>query len=128
MTSKPDALPIKRSKRREPASMSDDPNKVRNDPMVPEYWQLGEDLQDRILSAGYESPTVEGIAVDVHDLLQASARIQEVLIPGILAAKNPAEQLELIDELRYEFRHIAWHCGSADTFLTAVLDFLPAKV
>ena len=55
-------------KRKRPPDLSLDPNKDRNDPMVPEYWLLGEDLQDRIRGAGYDSPTVEGIAVDIHDL------------------------------------------------------------
>ncbi|HTQ11716.1 MAG TPA: hypothetical protein VMI31_16770, partial [Fimbriimonadaceae bacterium] len=59
-----------------------DPNEGSTDPMVPEHWKLGEDLQDRIRDAGYESETVEGIAVDVHDLLQACDRIRDEIVPS----------------------------------------------
>ena len=101
----------------------DDPNKDRNDPMVPEYWQLGEDLQDKIRAAGYDSPTVEGIAVDVHDLLQSAARIEQVLIPAIVAIVDlhvDREKLAgLLGELRYEFDHVGWHCRAATEYLSA---------
>jgi hypothetical protein len=95
-----------------------DPNKERNDPMVPEYWLLGEDVQDRIRAAGYESPEVEGIAVDLHDLLQAADRIREELGPEILASE-PAALKEALARLAEELDHIRWHCDSATRFLEA---------
>lgn len=95
--------------------MSVDPNKDRNDPMVPEFWTLGEDLQDGIRAAGYDAQSVEGIAVDVHDLLQAAGRIERELAPAIvaLAQSDRIRLLEVLGELRDEFAHIAWHCDSA---------------
>lgn len=101
--------------------MPEDPNKDRNDPMVPEFWQLGEDLQDKIRNSGYESPTVEGIAVDVHDLLQSAARIEQVLIPEILGLYDTGDKAKLaslLSELRYEFQHISWHCEAAAKYLS----------
>ena len=109
--------------------MSDDPNKDRNDPMMPEYWQLGEDLQDRIRQAGYDSPTVEGIAVDVHDLLQSSDRIEENLIPDVLGIYDLTDRAQLLaklQELKYEFSHIGWHCVAAAQYLTAAIAALEA--
>jgi hypothetical protein len=99
--------------------MQPDPNKDRNDPMVPEYWLLGEDLQDKIRAAGYEPPTVEGIAIDLHDLLQSAKRIEEELASGIVAASpaDSAKLIELMRALKFEFEHIAWHCGSASEYL-----------
>lgn len=110
--------------------MSQDPNKDRNDPMMPEYWQLGEDLQDRIRSAGYESPTVEGIAVDVHDLLQSAARIEQNLTPGVLGVYDATDRTQLIEklkELKYEFSHVGWHCVSAAQYLTAAIHALESE-
>jgi len=107
--------------------MSQDPNKDRNDPMMPEYWQLGEDLQDRIRVAGYDSPTVEGIAVDVHDLLQSSASIQEVLIPDVLGVFDTQDRTALIEKLKvlkFEFSHVGWHCVAAAQYLTAAIESL----
>ncbi len=107
--------------------MSQDPNKDRNDPMMPEYWQLGEDLQDRIRVAGYDSPTVEGIAVDVHDLLQSSASIQEVLIPDVLGVFDTQDRAALIEKLKalkFEFSHVGWHCVAAAQYLTAAIESL----
>jgi hypothetical protein len=103
--------------------MSEDPNKVRNDPMVPEYWLTGEDLQDKIRALGYDSPIVDGIAVDFHDLLQASLRIQEEIVPSILATDvaDKAKLLELLRELRYEFDHIRWHSQSATNSLDCAI-------
>ena len=99
--------------------MSEDPNKVRNDPMIPEYWLVGEDLQDKIRAAGYDAPTVDGIAVDFHDLLQSAVRIEQELVAMII--KTPVADrpklVELLKELRYEFDHIGWHCQSATAYL-----------
>ena len=95
--------------------------------MMPEFWQLGEDLQDHIRGAGYEAPTVEGIAVDVHDLLQGAARIEEVLIPEVLGFYDSTDQAKLIaklEELKYEFGHIGWHCVAAAQYLTAAIQSL----
>jgi len=121
-TNRPAAWPRKRMHR---PKMSVDPNKDRNDPMVPEFWLLGEDLQDKIRAAGYESPIVEGIAVDLHDLLQSAVRIQDELASAIV--KLPPDDpkvVELLTELRYEFQHIGWHCQSAATYLTSAIDQL----
>ncbi len=93
--------------------------------MVPEYWELGEDIQDKIRLAGYESTQVEGIAVDIHDLLQAADRIRSELGPAILAA----DRLGLVDALRNlaaEAEHIKWHCESAIPYLHAAADQLDA--
>ena len=99
--------------------MSEDPNKVRNDPMVPEYWLVGEDLQDKIRAAGYDAETVDGIAVDFHDVLQAASRIETELVPAILATDptDTAKLTELLEELRFEFNHIRWHGEAADGYL-----------
>jgi hypothetical protein len=86
--------------------------------MVPEHWQLGEDVQDTIRRAGYESETVEGIAVDLHDLLQAADRIRVELAPVILAAQGE-ELARLVGELKFELEHIRWHCESAERYLSA---------
>lgn len=101
--------------------MPDDPNKVRNDPMVPEYWLLGEDLQDKIRASGYDSPTVEGIAVDIHDLLQAAGRIQAEIGPAIVGAFDREELIKLLEEFRYELDHIRWHCESAEAYLSSAI-------
>ena len=97
--------------------------------MVPEYWLLGEDLQDRIRGAGYDSPTVEGIAVDIHDLLQSAARIEQDLAAAIV--KTPkgeqAKLLELMRELRYEFEHIGWHCENATQYLGNAIEGLESE-
>lgn len=107
-----------------------DPNKDRNDPMVPEYWQLGEDLQDTIRRAGFEADVVEGIAVDVHDLLQAAEKIRTMLGPRVMLA-TPEERDDLrkiIRELAFEFDHIRWHCDAAVEYLDAAWQKLePAK-
>lgn len=95
-----------------------DPNKDRNDPMVPEYWELGEAVQDRIRQAGYEAPTVEGIAVDIHDLLQAADRLRNELGPSILAADSACVGVRL-REFASELRHVRWHCDSAIGFVEA---------
>jgi len=106
--------------------MSDDPNKDRNDPMVPEYWLLGEDLQDKIRGAGYDSPTVEGIAVDLHDLLQSAHRIQSEIAAAIVdSPTGDPKLLDLIRELKYEFDHIGWHCESASRYLASALGEIP---
>jgi len=93
-----------------------DPNKESNDPMIPEYWLLGEDVQDKIRAAGYEASEVDGIAVDIHDLLQSADRIRGELGPKILSA--PPEELSvLLSELASEFQHILWHCEAATAYL-----------
>ena len=94
-----------------------DPNKDRNDPMVQEYWLLGDDAQDVIRAAGYDAETVEGIAVDIHDVLQAADRIREEFTPAILNAADPMALQAALVALREEFSHIAWHCEAAVGFL-----------
>lgn len=98
-----------------------DPNKERNDPMVPEYWLLGEDVQDKVRLAGFETETVEGIAVDIHDLLQAADKIEQELAPAILAAEPEAIRERLL-ELAQEFEHIRWHCEAAQDYLRAAAE------
>lgn len=90
-----------------------DPNLERNDPMVPEYWQLGEDLQDAVRNAGYDPAEVEGIAVDVHDLLQAVDRIRDELVPAATKGAS-AETLAVLWE---ELEHVRWHCEAAVAYL-----------
>ena len=109
--------------------MTVDPNKDRNDPMVPQYWLLGEDLQDKIRAAGYDSPTVDGIAVDLHDLLQSAVRIQEELASAIvkLPAEDSPKLLELLRELKFEFAHVGWHCESAVAYVSAAIDQLESS-
>jgi hypothetical protein len=85
----------------------DDPNRDRNDPMVPEYWALGEAVQDRVRLAGYDHPEVEGIAVDLHDILQAADFIRSF---------QPGADLT---SLQFELEHIRWHCDRALAYLTA---------
>ncbi len=86
--------------------------------MVPEFWLMGEDLQDKVRHAGYEAEEVEGIAVDIHDVLQAADRIREELAPKLLAC-TPEEMTTLLKELAFEFDHIRWHCDSATAYLEA---------
>ena len=93
-----------------------DPNKESNDPMIPEHWQLGEDVQDKIRAAGYEAPEVEGIAVDIHDLLQAADRIRDDLAPQILVA-SPVDLTGLLEKLSAELDHVKWHCEAAMAYL-----------
>jgi len=94
-----------------------DPNEGSVDPMEADYWQLGEAVQDRIIHAGFESASVEGIAVDIHDLLQAADRIREKLGPAILAASDPAQLEEAMNALRFEFGHVRWHGAKAEEYL-----------
>jgi hypothetical protein len=94
--------------------MSADPNEGRNDPVEAEAWRLGEDVQEAIIRAGYRHPQVEGIAVDVHDLLQASERIRSELAPRVAAG-----DLSALEELRFEFHHIGWHAAQAVAYLDA---------
>jgi hypothetical protein len=102
-------------------SHGSDPNEGSTDPMVPEHWRLGEDLQDRIRAAGYESETVDGIAVDIHDLLQACDRIRDEIIPAALAGIDLAADLH---RLRLELSHIHWHTIAADAYLGKALSAL----
>lgn len=90
----------------------DDPNKERNDPMVPEYWSLGEDFQDQVRAAGYEPDAVEGIAVDIHDLLQAADMIRSIL-------ESDAALGEKLAQLSFEVEHVRWHCDAASAYLRA---------
>jgi hypothetical protein len=108
---------------RQPASSGPDPNEASTDPMVPEHWRLGEDLQDRIRVAGYESETVDGIAVDVHDLLQACDRIRDEIIPAALRG-NDAELAGNLKRLEFELGHIRWHTEAAETHLRMALAVL----
>jgi hypothetical protein len=93
-----------------------DPNVDRNDPMEPEYWHLGEDVQDRIRGLGYNSTTVEGIAVDIHDILQIADRIRLELAPSIVDA-SPESIAGVLADLKAEINHLAWHCASAQVYL-----------
>ena len=85
--------------------------------MVAEYWQLGEDVQDAIRRGGYEAETVEGIAVDIHDLLQATEKIQRELAPALL--KEGHDLPARIRELAAELEHVRWHCDAAIEHLQA---------
>ncbi len=97
-----------------------DPNEGSTDPMVAEFWQLGEAVQDRLIEAGFESETVEGIAVDIHDLLQASERINSTLAPAILEAKSAEELQTAIAALKWEMDHIRWHGQNASDYLQSL--------
>jgi hypothetical protein len=104
-----------------------DPNKDRNDPMVPEYWRLGEDLQDTIVNAGYAADVVDGIAVDIHDLLQAADRIRDELAPALVSS-SAESRLAAVAALRAEFFHIQWHADAAAAYLAAAADALGSAV
>ena len=104
-----------------------DPNEGSTDPMVPEYWVLGEAVQDRIIAAGYEQDIVDGIAVDIHDSLQASAVIENELCPAILNAGSEEELLAAIAKLQEEYRHLEWHARSGQAYLESVTQKLQAK-
>lgn len=84
--------------------------------MIPEHWLLGDDVQDKIRAAGYEAPEVDGIAVDIHDLLQSADRIRDELGPQILAC-SPEELAGLLEQLAVEFDHVKWHCEAAAAYL-----------
>jgi len=103
-----------------------DPNEGSTDPMVPEHWKLGEDLQNRIREAGYESDTVEGIAVDIHDLLQACDRIREEIVPGALR-ENGAALVDRLKGLQSELAHIRWHTLTAERHLRQALMVLEPR-
>jgi hypothetical protein len=107
-------------------TLGPDPNEGSTDPMVPEYWRLGEDFQDRIRDAGYDSATVEGIAVDVHDILQAADRIREEIVPAAMGAEASEFAAEL-KKLQNEIAHIRWHTQSADDFLRQALAALEPR-
>lgn len=97
-----------------------DPNAERNDTLIPEYWNAGESLQDLILSHGYESETVEGIAVDFHDFCQAVDVIRDELVPACLVpGLQKQEFLVKLRELKAEIIHLEWHARSAVEFLEA---------
>ena len=105
---------------------SRDPNEGSTDPMVPEHWRLGEDLQDRIRDAGYDSDTVEGIAVDVHDLMQACDRIRDEIIPAALAAST-ADLTAHVKQLQFELSHIRWHATAGEAHLQRALAVLEPR-
>ncbi|MBC8063782.1 MAG: hypothetical protein H7Y17_03060 [Chlorobia bacterium] len=108
--------------------MSDrDPNEGSIDPMEPEYWLLGEAIQDRILAAGYKQETVDGIAVDIHDLLQAADLIRTQLAPAILNASSDAELAQAVDRLKIEFHHLEWHGAAGQRYLESVLQQIQSK-
>lgn len=87
--------------------------------MVFEFWELGESVQDAVRHAGVETDSVEGIAVDLHDILQAADRVREEFVPQLLAASHDDRGAirEALAQLRYELDHIAWHCAAADRYL-----------
>lgn len=91
--------------------------------MVAEYWTLGEGLQDRIGVAGYESESVDSIAVDVHDLLQASDRIREEILPAALSDSGDG-LLASLKLLKFELEHIRWHASAAESHLRKALAVL----
>ena len=103
-----------------------DPNEGSTDPMVPEHWKLGEDFQDRILAAGYDAETVDGIAVDVHDLLQTADRIRDEIIPAAME-RSGVEFVEELKLLKAEIAHIRWHTVSAEAYLTKALTALEPR-
>jgi hypothetical protein len=103
-----------------------DPNEGSTDPMVPEHWKLGEDFQDRIRDAGYDSETVEGIAVDIHDILQATDRIRQEIVPAAMNATGHEFASEL-KRLQLEVAHIRWHTQSAEGFLRKALSVLEPR-
>jgi hypothetical protein len=105
---------------RKPVAMTEDPNKHRNDPMVPEYWALGEELQERIGQNGYEHSQVDGIAVDIHDILQACDCLK-----GTLQSNAALE--EKIESLLFELRHIRWHCDAAESYLTSAVQVIRSE-
>jgi hypothetical protein len=90
--------------------------------MHPEYWRLGEAVQDRIVAAGYDHQSVDGIAVDLHDLLQAADLIRTELAPEIVASEDLRAAVE---KLRQEILHLKWHCNAADRYLSAALESAP---
>lgn len=94
-----------------------DPNKDRNDPMDFDHWKLGEALQDRLAEVGASSDGTAGIAVDLHDLLQAADRIRTELAPAIL--EKPSA--EAVRALKSELDHIAWHVATASEFLATAI-------
>ncbi len=89
--------------------------------MDADYWRLGEDVQDSIRAAGYEHPTVEGIAVDLHDVLQAADLIRDQILPRLLAAETVEARTQALQDLRFEFHHLGWHCENATQFLDAAI-------
>ncbi|HWA84239.1 MAG TPA: hypothetical protein VG820_12420 [Fimbriimonadaceae bacterium] len=101
-------------------ALGPDPNEGSTDPMIAEHWRLGEDLQDRIRHAGYESETVEGIAVDIHDLLQACDRIRDEIVPGALGGDLAGS----LKALRFELGHIRWHTQAAEAHVRRALAVL----
>jgi hypothetical protein len=115
-------------KQTRPPELTDrDPNEGSIDPMVPEYWGLGEAVQDRILAAGYEQESVDGIAVDIHDALQASTLIETELCPAIVDASSKSDLCEAVLRLQIEYRHLEWHARSGQAYLAAVLQMLQAE-
>lgn len=97
-----------------------DPNEGSIDPMEPEYWKLGEDVQDRIAASGHDSETVVGIAVDIHDILQSAERIRHSLAPAVVDAKTPEELQAALHALSFEFGHLHWHGANGRSFLDDV--------
>lgn len=100
--------------------MSRDPNEGSTDPMIAEYWVLGEAVQDKLIDAGYGSETVEGIAVDIHDILQAAERINTVLAPGIVNSESEDDLVKAISDLRQEMDHLRWHGQNATSYLESL--------
>ncbi len=95
-----------------------DPNLERNDTMVPEYWDAGDSLQDAIMHHGFKSETVEGIAVDFHDMCQAVDVIRDELVPACLSGGLTKEEfLTRLGSLRLEILHLEWHANAAVEFI-----------
>ena len=91
--------------------------------MIADYWKLGEDVQDRIRAGGYESESVEGIAVDLHDILQAADALRDDTGPAILTAAD-AELAGRLHEMRRHLQHIRWHTLAAEQHLIHALAIL----
>jgi len=81
-----------------------------------DYWKLGEALQDRLAEIGASSDGTAGIAVDLHDLLQAADRIRTELAPAILESPTP----EAVKALKDELDHMGWHVETATEFLKTI--------
>jgi hypothetical protein len=79
--------------------------------MVPEYWSLGEDLMEEMRVAGLGGSLLEGVAVDIHDILQIADDIQAVL-------RSDRSLQEKVEALRFEARHLRWHSESLEASMT----------
>ena len=91
--------------------------------MIADYWRLGEAVQDAVIDAGYDADTVEGIAVDIHDMLQAADLIRDELAKAVVESSKE-EMVSKLKLLQWEFDHIKWHCEAASTYINAAIEKL----